>query len=191
MIYSALNTVVFRINDYLKLKYSNQDNRLELCNLLEQDGSLALSETNKVIATLVNIERETAAGINRKVELSAKGKHILSNPPIFINLYLLFTSVYTGKNYAEGLKFLSSIIEFLQSNIVIDHSNTPQLNKQIDKLVFEIYNMDIQNLSQLWGAIGGKYMPSVLFKVRMLTIDQENIKAELDSISQPNSKAEM
>ena len=189
MIYSALDTVVSKINDFLRLKYSNQDNQLELCNLLDQDGSLALSESNIVIATLVNIERENVVGINRKVEVGNNGKHIVTNPPVYINLYLLFTSVYTRKKYAEGLKKLSSIIEYLQGNSVVNHSNTPQLNKQIHKLVFEMYNLDMNNLSQLWGAIGAKYMPSVLYKLRMLPIDQEYIKAELPSISQPNLKA--
>lgn len=191
MIYSSLNIIVNNVNDYLKLKFATHDNHLELSNLLDQDGSLALADPNKIIATLVNIERETATGIKRKVELTSNGKHIVSNPPVFINLYLLFTSIYTGKNYAEGLKFLSSIIEYLQGNAIINHANTPQLNKQIEKLTFEIFNLDIQNLSQIWGAIGGKYMPSILYKVRMLTFDQDYIKSELESVSQPISKAEM
>jgi len=190
MIYNALNVVATKINDYLKLKFSSNGNYLELSNLLDQDGSLATIDTNKIIATLVNIERETVLGINHQMRKNNNGMHTSMNPPVFINLYLMFTSVYTGKNYMEGLKFISSIIEYLQSVLVFDHSNTPQLNPKIDKLTFEIVNLDMQNLSQLWGAIGGKYMPSVLYKIRMLSLDLEYIKSELVSVSQPNSNLE-
>jgi hypothetical protein len=190
MIYSALNVIVVKINDYLKLKFSSNGNYLELSNLLDQDGSLATIDTNKIIATLVNIEKETAIGMNHQMRSNDNGKYTSMNPPVFINLYVLFTSVYTGKNYTEGLKFISSIIEYLQGVLVFDHSNTPQLSPKIDKLTFEIVNLDMQNLSQLWGAIGGKYMPSILYKVRMLSFDQEYIKAEPVSVSQPNSNIE-
>jgi hypothetical protein len=191
MIYSALNIIVSKTNDYLKMKFSSADNYLELSNLLEQDGSLAVVDTNKVIATLVNIERETAQGINHQMQAHDNGRHTLMNPPVFINLYILFTSVYTGKNYTEGLKFISSIVEYFQGVLVLDHSNTPQLSPKIEKLTFEIVNLDMQNLNQLWGTIGGKYMPSILYKVRMLSFDQKYIKAELHSVSQPNSNAEL
>lgn len=191
MIYSALNIIVSKTNDYLKMKFSSADNYLELSNLLEQDGSLAVVDTNKVIATLVNIERETAQGINHQMQAQGNGRHTLMNPPVFINLYILFTSVYTGKNYTEGLKFISSIVEYFQGVLVLDHSNTPQLSPKIEKLTFEIVNLDMQNLNQLWGTIGGKYMPSILYKVRMLSFDQKYIKAELHSVSQPNSNAEL
>lgn len=190
MIYSALNIIVSKINEYLKLRFSSNDNYLELCNLLDQDGSLAVVDSNKIIATLINIERETALGINHQMLASSNGRHTLTNPPVYINLYLLFTSVYTGKNYSEGLKFISSIIEYLQANLVFNHENTPQLGSKIEKLTFEIVNLDIQNLSQLWGTIGGKYMPSILYKIRMLSFDQGQIKAELYSVSQPNSNIE-
>ncbi|MDR3705687.1 MAG: DUF4255 domain-containing protein [Paludibacteraceae bacterium] len=190
MIYSALNIIVSKINDYLKLRFSSNSNYLELCNLLDQDGSLAIVDSNKIIATLINIERETAFGINHQILPNNNGKHALTNPPVYINLYILFTSVYTGKNYSEGLKFISSIIEYLQANLVFDHANTPQLGPKIEKLTFEIVNLDIQNLSQLWGAIGGKYMPSILYKIRMLSFDQGQIKSELYSVSQPDFNIE-
>ncbi len=186
MIYNALNTIGIKLNEFLKSKFSSTDNHLEMSNLLEQSGNLAITDPNKVIATLINIERETAMGIQPRIEKNPDGRFTQLNPPIFINIYLLFTSIYTGKNYPEGLKFLSAIIEYLQGNSLLDHNNTPQLSDKIDKLTFEIINLDIQSLSQLWGAIGGKYMPSVLYKIRMLTMDSSIIKTELHAVKEPD-----
>lgn len=187
MIYNALNITIQRLNDFLKLEYSNNGNYLELSNLFDHTGSLALLDSNKIIATLVNIERETAMGIQHQVIQGNNNKHTAISPPVYLNLYLLFSSLYTGENYAEGLKFISSVIEFFQSNGTLNHSNTPQLEHNIEKLTFEIVNLDFQNLSQLWGMMGGKYLPSVLYKIRMLCFDQKHIKEELHSISHPQT----
>lgn len=189
MIFSAIHIVEQTLNDYLKLKFKSNDNRLEVCNLLDQDGRLALTDPNKVIATLINIERESSMGIAPKINNHHNGRHTLGNPPLHINLYLLFTSLYSGKNYKEGLKFLSAIMEYLQAHACFNHHNTPQLSKRIEKLTFENVNLDIQNLSHLWGTIGGKYMPSALYKMRMVTIDQEAVEAEIQSVEAPNTKA--
>jgi len=191
MIYNALNTITKKINEYLNLKYSSDSNYLELCNLIDHTGGLAVVDPNKIIATLVNIERETAMGINHRVLDINQGKNALSNPPVYINFYVLFSSVYTGDNYTEGLKFIASIIDFFQTNLIIDHANAPMLNSDIEKLIFEIVNLDFQSLSQLWGIIGGKYMPSVLYKVRMLSFNPAHIKQDVSTIKQPNINIQM
>ncbi|MCG8700593.1 MAG: DUF4255 domain-containing protein [Bacteroidales bacterium] len=191
MIYTALNIIGNKLNEYLKLKFKSNDNHLEMSNLVDQDGSIAITDTNKVIASLVNIERETSMGINPKMQYNSNGRHTMGKPPVFINVYLMFTSLFTGKNYLEGLKFISAIMEYLQGTPAIDHMNTPQLSDKIEKITFENVNLDIQDLSQLWGAIGGKYMPSVLYKIRMITIDQDKIDAEVQSVDTPDTKTTM
>lgn len=191
MIYSALNTIALKINEYLKLKFTSNGEHLEICNLLEQDGALATTDTNKVIASVINLQRETSMGISPKMEFNNNGRYTQGKAPVFMNIYVLFTSIYTGKNYPEGLKFLSSIIEFIQGNSTLDHQNTPQLSSKIEKLSFELVSLDMNELSQMWGAIGGKCMPSVLYKVRMLTFDQGIIQAEIQSVENPNTKAKL
>jgi hypothetical protein len=187
MIYNTINTINNKLNEFLKSKFSSSDNPLEMSNLLEQDGSLAISDTNKIIVSLINIERETAMGSGPNIKANPNNKHTLLHPPVFIKINVLFTSLFTGKNYAEGLIYLSSIIEYFQANPYFDHQNTPQLYKKINKLTFEMVNLDIQSQSHLWGTIGGKYMPSVLYKIRLLTFEQENIRAEIQGVESPDT----
>jgi hypothetical protein len=48
--------------------------------------------------------------------------------------------------------------------------------------------LDIMTLSQLWGALGCKYMPSVVYKVRMLTIDLDETRGEIPAVKQTEHK---
>ena len=178
MIFNALQAVTNKLNDFIKTRYRTNEDLVELSNILEQDGSLTLKETNKLIVSLINIEREAVLnGYPRNYEKSAANQRI-SAPALSLNLYIIFIALSSGKHYPNALKLLSSVIEFFQSNVIFDHHTTPQLNDSIEKLTFEIVNLDIQSLSQLWGALGGKYMPSIVYKVRMLTIDTMEIKGE-------------
>ena len=88
----------------------------------------------------------------------------------------MFASCFSGKNYPEALKFISNTISFFQKNPVFDHQNTPELDEKIEKLTLAIENISLNDLSSLWGVLCGKYMPSVLYKVRMLTFDAVDIK---------------
>jgi hypothetical protein len=185
MIFSALEAVTNRLNGFIRARYRNNEDLVELSNILEQDGSLTLKETNKLIVSLVNIEREPLLnGYPRHYDKSAGGRKT-GAPPLSINLYLIFIALSSGQHYPNALKLLSSVIEFFQSNGVLDHQNTPQLDSSIEKLTVEMVNIDIQTLSQLWGALGCKYMPSVVYKVRMLTIDLAEIRGTIPAVKEP------
>lgn len=188
MIYHALNITVAKLNEYIKLKFNLREDQLALCNLIDQDGSLAPQDSTKLIASLVNIERETAMGVIPNISSTQNRKHTMTNAPVNLNIYMLITTISGGKNYPEALKFLSAVIEFFQINLVLNSKNTPQLNNNIDKLSYEIINLDFNQLNQLWGSIGGKYMPSVLYKMRMISIDQQQIKHESESTLSPEPK---
>ena len=62
----------------------------------------------------------------------------------------------------------------------MNHQNAPDLVDPVEKLVFEMVNLNIQELSQIWGVHGGKYLPSVLYKTRMVTISEDIISDSFD-----------
>ena len=108
-----------------------------------------------------------------------------TNLPIHLNLYLMFASYFSGSNYQEGLKFLSKTINYFQGQSVFDHQNSPGLDRNIDKLVLDIQNLSIDELSNLWGILSGKYLPSVLYKVRMVSYDENAVKGQTSVILKP------
>jgi hypothetical protein len=175
MIYSVLNTIGEKLNFYLKNRFSLGEDKVLLSNIINQDGSLAITESDKVVITLVNIQEETILSRINTMDNMAR--------PINLNLYIMCSAYFIDKNYPEALKFLSAVLSFFQSNCVFTHNNTPDLDENVEKLTFEIVNQDLQNQSHLWGTLGGKYLPSVLYKVRMVTIQEGNVPADIAKIS--------
>jgi hypothetical protein len=175
MIYSVLNTVGEKLNFYLKNRFSLGEDKVLLSNIVNQDGSLAITESDKVVITLVNIQEETIS--------SRVNSNMDQMRPINLNLYIMCSAYFIDKNYPESLKFLSAVISFFQANCVFNHNNTPDLDINVEKLTFEIVNQDLQGQSHLWGTLGGKYLPSVLYKVRMVTIQEGNVENDYSRIS--------
>lgn len=161
MIYSAVSTISSVVNDYLRNRFSTIEDKLIVSNLVNPDGSVAVTEPDKIILSLVNLQQET---------VSHRGRGS-SNQSINLNVFLLFSASFEEANYLEGLRYLSGIISFFQANKVLNHSNTPDMDPDIDKLSFEIVNQDLQNQSHLWGTMGAKYMPSILYKTRMISFN--------------------
>ncbi len=185
MINTAINHISKHLNLFLKRSFELNEDIAVVSNIVEQDGSLAANVDNKIIVSLVNIERDTTPGYHLQKGTSNTDKSIQTFPPVHLNLYLMFTAHFSGNNYSESLKFLSNTISFFQRNSVFNHQNTPDLDKQIQKLTLEIENLDIKDLSSLWTIISSKYLPSILYKVRMVTFDSQHIKAQVPSLTSP------
>jgi hypothetical protein len=177
MIQNVIPVIVRELNSYLGLRFGFNEQKVIISNLVGQDGSIAFKDENKVVCSLINIEQE-------RVNLNAHFmKNAKTNPPVNLNLYLLFSAYFSSANYEEAFKFLTSVISFFQGKQVFTPSNTPLLDKNVDKITFEIVNLDLRELSNLWAALGAKYMPSVIYKLRMISIYEDMIIEEIPEIT--------
>lgn len=180
MIYEAITFISGELNEYIKAKFGLNDDKLMVSNLVNQDGSSAIKEENKVILTLVGVEEEKIISKNSYFNNGGMGK---SNPPVPINLFLLFSTSFSGTLISEAFKFVSVIIGFFQGTNVFTPTNAPDLDPAIGKLVFELYNLSFHEQNNLWASLGAKYTPSVLYKMRMLVIDEQFVKTPLAPIT--------
>lgn len=182
MIHNLLPVICGELNEHLKSIYGIDDDRVLVSNLMNQDGSVAVEGQNKVICFLANIEEETTLKANPGIS-SFGGSFGLSGGDIYVNLTVVFSAFFTGKNYVEALKFLSGVIYFFQSKSVFNPNNTPGLSSGIDKVVFDMTSLNFNDLNSLFSMIGAKYMPSVVYRVRMLKFTSDNIDGTIPSIS--------
>ena len=183
MIDQVVKSIITTLNDDIKIRFNVVEPIVVLSNLVEQDGSVSPDNNNKIICSLVNIEQE---------RFSSKGAFVtsgdsLKNPPINLDLYLMFSSCFSAENYTEGLRFLSVVIGFFQGRSIFTPQNTPELPVSAKKITFNIFNMDMGNLSHLWGALGAKYMPSIIYQVRMINIFEDRLLDEQIPISKISS----
>lgn len=164
MLDNILSTLANQLDSYLKNRLgSDYEEPVMVNKLVNEDGSSTLTNVNAVIISLVNIQQENMA--------SRTGGHGGGNRPINLNLFVLFSACFTAK-YTDSFRYLSAVISFFQANPVLNQSNAPELDGDINKLSFEIENLDTAAVSQLWGALGAKHMPFVLYKVRMVTVNE-------------------
>lgn len=179
MIAETLSFLTAELNAYLNMKLiPSSDPRVKLGNVARAlDNSLTgpASLDEKAIVTLVNIEEDRTVRRQEtviKTATTAKTK----NPPLLLNLYVL---VSVNKDlYAESLGLLGHLIQFFQHQNNFSPLTHPSLDPRIQKLTVELYTMNFEQVNHLWSTLGGKYLPSVLYKVRQLSVDEEAILSE-------------
>lgn len=196
MINDALAFLCYELNAYFKLFFNIKEDRVIVSSPLNVQGSANEQNTNKVIITLVRIEQETInrnIASNRVYNQGASANNGQANdaaaymsPPLNLNLHLLFSTSFS--DYSETLKFISYTISFFQAKNVFNHQNAPLLSKRIEKLILELENTNYQDSSFLWGMLGSKYTPSVMYKMRMLTIQEGMWRDTMPLISNPEQK---
>ena len=183
MIHATINHLANHLNQFLRFSYNLAEDIVVVSNLLSQDGSVAPHINNKVVLGLVNIERDATA--HRAGGDSRLMQSAVYSPPVYLNLYVLVAANFSGPNYPEALKFISSTIAFFQRLPVFDHQSTPDLDSRIDKLVLDIENLKTHELSNLWSVLSGRYLPSVLYRVRMVSFDAGDLLGQLPNIAEP------
>lgn len=165
MIYEALDEIADELNQHFKLRFGITEDKLFISNIVNNDGSNAI-EKDCVIMSLVNIREE---------KIISNRHNSAGNPPIPLNLFILFSTNFTGKLISEGIKFISEIVGYFQSDNVVEASGS--------RLIMELQNLDFQEQNNLWASIGAKYSPSVVYKARMVIIDEGMVSSNLNSAS--------
>lgn len=188
MIHVAINHIAEQLNQYLKRSFDLHEDIVVMSNLVELDGTISPQINNRIIICLVNVEKDTAPRQSPRGATDAGARRIQHVHPLYLNLYLMVAGHFAGNNYAEALKFLSTTIGYFQRRPVFDHVSTPDLDSRIERLTLEIENLQFQELSNLWTVIGGKYLPSVLYKIRMIVIDSDDVVGQVPTLREPRSE---
>lgn len=187
MINMAVQLLAGQLNQYLRRTYDLNEDVVVISNLVDLDGSVAPNVNNKLVIFLTSIEKDSMP-FRQVMPGQVDGQRVpASRPPIYLNLQVMMAANFNGNNYPEALKFISSTIIFFQRHPLFNHQITPELDERIEKLILEMENLTIQDLSNLWGTLGGKYLPSVLYKVRVVTFDTEKVVDQISVVRNPSS----
>ncbi|CAN5152734.1 hypothetical protein BH09BAC6_BH09BAC6_18520 [soil metagenome] len=186
MIDLALTFLNTQLDSYLRAKLdpTNVSPFIQLANIAWNDndtsGAGAASASSSAFITLVNIEEDRISkspeGFSRLSDNSISYK----NPKIYLNLYVLFS--VNLSSYAESLKRLSYIIQFFQYKNVFTTLNSPGLPDGVEKLILDLSTLSFQDMNNLWGILGSKYLPSVMYKLRLIKISEEFVEGDASLI---------
>ncbi|MEL7062984.1 MAG: DUF4255 domain-containing protein [Bacteroidota bacterium] len=181
MIHSCLDLIRTELNDYLRAQTSTQENPIVLANLRDQVEAQA---SNQVVMSLVDIAQQAWGGTDRDYIPQSNGGYITRKKPINLNIHLLFSVHFTTERALEGIQHLSLVIAFFQAKNYFDTTNTPTLHTlQLDNLMVELVDLEPHEKSALWSCLGAHYLPSVLYKLSTIPVeDTEAIGEEIPEV---------
>jgi len=184
MIHVVLDTLVTSLNEFIKNTLNLQEDVVILANAVDLSGNLNSQIDNKLCVFLQNIEEE------RTIRNGSYQAYAGMNPPKHFNLYLMFLANFPDPNYTESLRYISLVLEFFQGNQYFDRSNLPMLSSNVEKLSFEFVNFSLDELNSVWSLMGLKYMPSAVYKVKLLTFSNNLIREEVAPVMGKSSDSE-
>jgi hypothetical protein len=177
MINFALALLEQELETYIQGLHPGTTEFVELGNvsLLEPGNADSLGLEERIILSLINIEEESAFKNLPNYTRTVNGNVRYQNPPVFLNLYLLFTSNFN--NYLTSLAHLSEVIQFFQGKNVFNLKNAPGNSDAVPnpdlaelQVILDMYTMTFEQINHLWGSLGGKQIPFVLYKARLVKI---------------------
>jgi len=177
MIYEALQIISEQLDKYLSDAGLNNLVVLENIALLESASENADNVKGKVVLTLLNLEEESAMKNTPSYKVR-EGKTEYKNPPVNLNLYLLISA--NCDTYDKSLRCISKTIQFFQGKKVFTSTNTVynRTNVAFDvldyfKFILELHTLSLEELNYVWGTLGGRQLPSVIYKIQVLEITQD------------------
>src|SRR5690554_1021539 len=158
-----------------------------LHNIAAMDGESQGDFSNKVVLTLVNTEEEiTLKNINHVAKTVNKVKY--TEPAVFLNLYVLISATL-GHDLQDAYEFalhrLSLAIQFFQTKRSFTTKNSPFTSISNDtnviqdikddlRLNVDLHSLSFEQINHLWGSLGGKQVPFVLYKVRVVRVQEDS-----------------
>jgi hypothetical protein len=178
MIDKTLDFIRAQLNAYLQAKLSllpTEDaiilSNVSQLNETEPNSSGEGKDPQNAFISLINIEEDRISKSPENFIRASDGSIVYKNPKVFLNLYILFAANLS--TYTESLKRVSFIIQFFQYQNVFTPLNSPTIPAGIDELILDMITLSYQDLNNLWGILGSRYLPSVMYKCRLITINED------------------
>jgi len=176
---TLLQSTLELLRDRLDAAFQIADPRSEewvaLTNPVDPDGRVSESARNKLVMALVGLQSDKTAGSFPGTMPVAGDQFAMVSAPLNVNAFVLFVANFSDSNYPTGLGMLSRAIGFFQQNPVFTHDRLPGLAPEIDKIALDFVSLDLTQTNHLMGMLGLKYLPSALYRLRMLPFASDAI----------------
>ena len=170
---------------------------IEITNIATlNDGDDFLLSKTAIVMSIVNIEEDKTLR-NQSVYLRDTNDQTqisrYKQPTQHLIISLLFASYSKDlAKYLDGIEKLKGVISYFQQNNsfyykdddteLIDYDTylgKTELQKQnYQKITIESVSLSTDQLNQLWSYLGSRYMPSMLYKLRLCMIQESPVIQE-------------
>ena len=190
MIFEVLQIITEEVNNFFNIEIEEKPVSLDNIAFIESETNDNQNTSNNVVLSLLHTEEEATLKniLNHQIE----GTNVVyKNNKVHLNLYIMFST--NRSDYTESLKSLSKIIEFFQSKRIFTQSNTI-FDREVDgmdkikdfRFTVELFSPSFEEMNFIWGTLGGKQYPSVIYKVSVLEIERDVTQSEGSLITEIN-----
>lgn len=172
MIGTVLSFLKEEVNTFLSKSNSDGMPKVDINNIAKSNGEYYIS--NQIGLSVINIEEEKTFKSHEFEVRTFNSQDYFVKPEIKLNLYLMFYANINDNGYTGGLNMLSEVVLFFQLYNYFD-STYPRFPGSLQKLVVELYNLNFEQQNQMWASLGAKYVPSLIYKVRLITIKEDRV----------------
>lgn len=200
MIRTALEFIQAQLDSYMADREQDSaqyalGNVVDLQSIVLPNGNMNINDTTHVTVMLVGLEEERREGKRPYFRPTDDKQFLKLQPPVELDLLLLF--IAHNSNYETSLRDLSDVIAFFQANPVFDEQKYPALNaavvepdkkpwQLIERLSFSLCNLSFEQQNNLWAMLGSKYIPSVVYKMKMLTVFETRSNEKTPAVTELN-----
>jgi hypothetical protein len=176
MLREALLFLKNQLNTYLGAGRNPDESHEDLVVFIDGEKMEPLSFQLKAVSVLlINIEEEkTLRPPDLYRHSYADGTQRQVQPEIRLNLYVLFVARFP--EYETGLHYLSLILRYFQNHRLFKHSDTPELNQEIDQLLVELVTLPLAEQNEVWNSLRIAYHPSLLYRIKIVVFRDEDAK---------------
>lgn len=171
MLQKALEFTRDVLDQFLRRKFALTDKVVVINNVISPNGDIPQENQNKLVISLLNIEQETNKQFYGRNQRNQTGDFSDVNPEQRYNLDVLFSSNF--QDYSETLKILNATLSFFQAYNTIDRGVFSNLPKGMNRLDFDIEQISYHQMHSLWSAMGAKYQPSIIYKLRLISVQSD------------------
>lgn len=147
----------------------------------------ATAMDGKIVITLLNVVEEPAMKNTSRLEPIKKPdeRYKRSSPATYLNLYVMLTA-NKPTSYEGALVSISEVIQHFQAKNVLTSPFSPAIGSipAVPEFDFTIHlnSLPLEQLSYAWGLLGGKIMPSVLYKLSIIKIQKFELPVQIGYI---------
>lgn len=164
----ALEFIRDELNGFIAARTGSEQETVVLSRFPSDINNKYAFDDDKLGMTVINLEEERTVRTQLPTHAYVNGQHVVREPDVKINIHTLIGANYG--HYDEALKFISLVIIFFQSHPVFTPTEYPALNPAIERLAVELQSPTYEQLNQIWGFVGAKQLPSVIYKIRMVVM---------------------
>jgi hypothetical protein len=160
----ALQFLTGQLHAHLRASLGNAEFKVMLTQMLDDTGHYAFAEDSLGLC-VVNLEKDQTLRNKPPVDNGVATRSAITEPALHLSLQVLCAANFTRPDAALGCIF--EVMQFFHRCSVFTQAEFPALDSRIKMMRVECQPLNMEQRNQLWACLGAKYLPSVLYQVRL------------------------